>query len=292
MAVFVHFTDENNKNSIIKNGIKADTIHYEHINNGVFCMPVISDFYATHQWVREIKQYNSGNEIIAIYFKIPDEEIVFCGKYNEKMEKVKATEAHKIFTNLEDKMGFQTIAIRKILKNEITRINNIPQIIGWRHFPKSHERKRCLCPACLATGSYNSKKIKKLELKKLFKELQNTNDTEKIKDILYSIEDLNITDKTGTKHEKLLNKLLQSTDSEIISLTIRCLANLYKGQYRNYYFGNIYNNDNEKMQEDCINALIKIYGYKIINEIDVNKCKDKIVETINEYKNMINSIIK
>jgi hypothetical protein len=61
VAVFVHFTDENKKNSIIKNGIKMGTIHYKNIKKGVFCMPVIPDFYATHQWVREIKQYNSGH---------------------------------------------------------------------------------------------------------------------------------------------------------------------------------------------------------------------------------------
>jgi hypothetical protein len=284
MAVFVHFADENNKDSIEKNGIKINIVHYEQISKGVFCMPVISDFYATHQWVREIKQYNSGNEIIAIYFKIPDDEVVFFGKYNEKLEKIKATGTHKIFIDLEDKMGFQTIITRKILKNEIIKIKNIPQIIGWRHFPKSHERKRCLCPACLAFGSYNSKKIKIIELKKLFRELQNTNDNEKIKDILYSIEDLKITDKTGTKYEKVLNNLLKSNDIGIICNAIDCMARLYKGHYRNYYFDNIYNNNDENIQEACVTALIKIYGYKIINEIDINKCKGKIIEIINGYK--------
>ncbi|MHC6202948.1 hypothetical protein ACYULU_07120 [Breznakiellaceae bacterium SP9] len=282
MAVFVHFTDENNKNSIIKNGIKIDTIHYEEISKGIFCMPVLADFYATHQWVREIKQYNSGNEIIAIYFKIPDDEIVFCGKYNEKLEKVKAAETHKIFIDLEDKMGFQAIITRKVVKNEITRIKNIPQIIGWRHFPKSHERKRCLCPACLAKGAFKSKKIKIAALKKLFKELQKTNGNEKINDILYRIGDLNITDKAGTKYEKILNKLLQSNDIEIICNTINCMACLYKGHYRDYYFENLYNNNNEVIQEACLSALVKIYGYKILNEIDINKCKDKIIERINK----------
>ena len=65
MAVFVHFTDENKKNSIIKNGIKMGTIHYENIKKGVFCMPVIPDFYATHQWVRENKKSppQSGGEL-------------------------------------------------------------------------------------------------------------------------------------------------------------------------------------------------------------------------------------
>ena len=237
MAAFVHVTEENNKNSIIKNGIKLRTIHYEQINKGVFCMPVISDFYATPQWVREIKQYNSGNKIIAVYFKIPDDEIIFCGKYNEDVQKIKAAETHKIFIGAKDKMGFQAIVTRKILKNEITKIKDIPQIIGWRHFQKSHEQgKRCLCPACLAKGAFNSKKTKILELKKLFKELEKTNVNEKICDILYNISNLNITGKTDAKYEKVLNNLLQSSDIKIVCKTIDCMAHLYKRHYRDYYF--------------------------------------------------------
>jgi hypothetical protein len=100
MAIFVHLSDEKNKNSIIKNGIKIEKIHYEKITRGIFCMPVISDFYATHQWLREIKQYSSGNNIIAIYFKIPDNELVCCGKYNDKFIQITAKSAHEQFMKL------------------------------------------------------------------------------------------------------------------------------------------------------------------------------------------------
>ena len=147
MACFVHFTDEKNKNSIIKNGIKTSNVHIDEIKKGLFCMPVIPDYYATHQWVREIKQYSSGNIIIAIYFKIQDDENVLCGKYTEKLIETKAAEAHNIFISLEDKMGFQTIVLRNISKNEIVKIKNISQIFGWRHFPKSHEKKTMSMPS-------------------------------------------------------------------------------------------------------------------------------------------------
>jgi hypothetical protein len=221
MAVFVHFTDENNKSSIMKNGLKIENIHYEDIKTGLFCMPVISDFYATHQWVREIRQYYSGNNIVAVYFKIPDDEIIFCGKYNEKRVKAKSTEAHKIFISLEDKMGFQAIIPRKVKRNEITRIKNIPQITGWRYFPKSHEKKRCLCPDFLTKGSYNSNNIKKSRLKKLFKELSGASDEEASKEILSQINDLG--NDLGTKgnreiDEKLVKKLSESNDDKIKSL--------------------------------------------------------------------------
>ena len=71
---------------------------------------------------------------------------MLLNKSNEEIVKTNAVETHNKLMNLEDKMGFQAIIDRKIYQNEITKIKNIPQIIGWRHFPKSHERKRCLCP--------------------------------------------------------------------------------------------------------------------------------------------------
>ena len=283
MALFVHFTDENNKNSIIKNGIKMETIHYENISKGIFCMPVIPDFYATHQWVRELKQYNSGNEILAVYFRIPDNEIIFCGKYNEKIVKINAAEAHNKLMNLEDKMGFQAIIDRKIYQNEITKIKNIPQIIGWRHFPKSHERKRCLCPACLTKGSYNSIKVKKVQLKKLFKKLRNTKELDILKDILYDINDLGVKIKAGTKDENTLLNLLDTNNEEVKCLVVDCMATLYAGYYREFYFENIYNG---KLIDASVRALIKIYGNKIYDEIQIEKCTNKTIEIIKEYKEL------
>jgi hypothetical protein len=247
-------------------------------------MPVIPDFYASHQWVREIKQYNSGNNIIAVYFKIPDEEMVFCGKYNERLIEAKAAEAHKLFMLLEDKMGFQVIAVRKILKPEITKVKNIPQITGWRHFPKSHERKRCLCPACLTEGSYNSNNTKKSELRRLFKELRNANGDEKTKEILCGIYSLEIRGEAGTRDEKLLNELLVSRNEEIRVSVIDCIAALYGGRYRDYYFETIYNNESDAIADACIRGLIKTYGYKILKKIDIKKCNTKTIEMINEFQ--------
>ena len=285
MAVFVHFTEENNKNSIIKNGITLQKIHYDKINKGIFCMPVIPDFYATHQWIRELKQYKSGNEIIAVYFKVPDEELVFCGKYNETIVKTKASDTHNKFLNLEDKMGFQTIISRKIYSTEITKIKNLPQIIGWRHFPKSHERKRCLCPACLSKGSYNSINAKKLKVKDLFKKLQTTNDHNIIENIICDIKDVGIKDKIGTKREGILKKLLNTNNEELKNTIFLCMIKLYGGHYKDDYkkflFENIYNG---KLVEDSIIYLTVIYEDKILDEVKKEKCTNDVIKMINKYK--------
>ena len=295
MAVFVHFTDENNKNSIIKNGIKLETIHYDNINRGIFCMPVIPDFYATHQWVRELKQYKSGNEIIAVYFKIPDEELVFCGKYNEAIIETKASESHNKFINLDDKMGFQTIIGRKIFPKEITKVKNIPQTIGWRHFPNSHKRKRCLCPACLTKGSYNSINLKKKKLKERFKKLCDADETDNIEGILLDIFDLRIENKIGKKEENILVNLMNTCDKNKKNLVLYCLAILYGGNYRDEYknicFQKIYGKESIDEIEDCLNKLCAIYGSerdkenilkidKILNEINIEKCTEGIIKIV------------
>ena len=276
MAAFVHFTDEKNKGAIIKNGIRR----------GLFCVPVISDYYAVNQWVREIKQYSSGNIIIAIYFKIPDNEKVLCGKYNAKQIEMPAVMAHKTFLSLEDRMGFQVCINRKILKSEIVKVKYVSQKIGWRHFPKSHERRRCLCPACLTKGSYNSNNIKKVRLKKLFKELRSADFT--IKNPAYilgdiSNPDLRINGKIKAKYESFIQEISKTANDNIKPALIECMASLYGRQYQNYFFDSIYNEENTSIIETSINSLVKIYGYSILNKIDVIRCNQKTIDIINKY---------
>ncbi|QQO10360.1 hypothetical protein [Breznakiella homolactica] len=286
MSIFVHLTEERNKNKIIQNGIKTSKIHYENIPKGVFCMPVINDFYATHQWLREIKQYNSGNEIIAVYFRIPDDDEVYYGKYTEKMIMGLSKEAHKTFLSLEDKMGFQTIIERKISSKEIIRIKNLPQVIGWRHYPKSHERKRCLCPACLLKGSYKSTALKELEQESLFKELIKATDNDKIKSILWKIDDLGLRGEIGSKEEKLINEYLNSNDDGIRTAAINCLTTLYRGNYKDKFLEIIYGKDSIDVIETAIDSLIRIYNDTIVEEIDLSKCNEETIRLINEYKDL------
>ncbi|MDR2835328.1 MAG: hypothetical protein LBV69_03890 [Bacteroidales bacterium] len=169
-------------------------------------------------------------------------------------------------------MGFQVIITKKILKSEIHKIKYLPQIIGWRHYPKSHERKRCWCPACLTKGSFNSSNAKKLELKKLFKILRNTQDIDIIKKTLYLIGDLKIRDETGTREEELLKSYLKSNDIDLIILTIGCISELYQGDYKNYFFETIYIGKNIDIIDACICALMRICGDDILDEINIEKC--------------------
>jgi hypothetical protein len=182
-------------------------------------------------------------------------------------------------------MGFQTIIDRKIFSNEITKIKSVPQIIGWRHFPKSHELKRCLCPACLAKGSYNSMKSKKIRLKELFKKLRDTKEYNVIDSILDDINDLRIKEKVGTKNEKTLLNLLNTNDENLKKSILYCMVRLYGGYYKEKYrifcFDNIYNG---KFIDESLLFLRGEYGDKVLDEIIKEKCTDEVIKKIEEYK--------
>lgn len=163
MAMFVHLTSENNLQSIRRVGIRLETIHYPESPKGIFCMPVINDFYATHQWVRELMRFGLRNPC-AVYFRLPDNETVWFGRYNICPIKVKASEAVAAFIKAKDRMGFQVILPRKVLPKEIGRTRLMPPL-GWRFYPAAKGKNPCLCPACIGRGEYGSHKMLEQKLK-------------------------------------------------------------------------------------------------------------------------------
>jgi len=271
----------------LRDGIRQEKIHYEAISQGVFCMPVISDFYATHQWLREIKMCQSSSNIIAVYFKIPDNETVFFGHYNDEIIKTTASEAHRILNEAEDKMGFQLIVPRKILKSEVTKTKNMPQIIGWRYYPKSHERKRCLCPACLQAGTYGSTRIKEAEISRLFKNLRNASASPDIisalNEINYPIFNVNKF-KLQSRDEELLVKLSKSKESDIKYAAIRCLSVFFGGKYAECYLDAFYDANDILDADSCLSALFQVRGNNVFVLIDLERCNEEKKKLIDEYR--------
>ncbi|MDR3346939.1 MAG: hypothetical protein LBS73_07165 [Campylobacteraceae bacterium] len=273
MATFVHLSDEKNTAAIIKNGIKGEV---------VFCMPVITDFYATHQWLREMRRCHRGCNIIAIYFKIPDDEMVLCGNYLCELERASAKKAHEIFLNLPNKLGFQVMVERKILKAEITRTKHLPQTIGWRYFPASNGKQLCFCPACISFGSYKSRSLRQAEIKKLFKALRVAADNELKIGILYEIADMRCEIEGGDKNEAALSECLDSSDMKLKCAAIDCAQSLYGKKYRDFFLENIYNIDDKSIIEASIWALKNMYKDDVLSKIDMTKCSELALEVIKE----------
>jgi hypothetical protein len=282
--MYVHLCEEKNLKTIISNGIKTSKIHYNNIKSGVFCMPVINDFYASHQWLREIKHQKKSNNIIAVYFKIPDDEIVYCGKYSEEGKYVKSNIACKMFIDLDDRFGFQVIIPRKVLKNEVHKSKSFPQIIGWRYFPKSNGKKLCVCPACLGRGSYNSQNIKSNKRKELFKQIKHTEDEKDIANLLYQISDIDLHMKLDFQEESIISQYLNSTNNSIVTAAISVLSQAKQKSFTSYLNNTFINSTDSIIKEACISGLIGIYSIDIILSFDSDILDEKTRCILNEYK--------
>ena len=110
-------------------------------------MPVLPEFYISHQWLRELKR-SGAKTIVGVYFKLDSKTLVYAGKYNEEHRQITLGEAIREIMSLADPRGYELIIDRKISSKEIQRISRLPQNVGWRYFPGSHGRRPCPCPIC------------------------------------------------------------------------------------------------------------------------------------------------
>ena len=101
MAMFVHLTPESGVPLIRRNGIRRLRRAVGNFPGGVFAVPVTRNFYVSHQWLRELKRRNQG-AIVGVYFRVPDEERVWVGHYNQHHRWMSAAEAVAEFMGAED----------------------------------------------------------------------------------------------------------------------------------------------------------------------------------------------
>lgn len=142
MPILVHLADEKDSKKIISGGIKIGKYR-----RGIYCMPVLPDFYVPHQWLRELKS-TGAKTLVGIYFRMDSEQLVFAAKYGTNHKYITLGEAIKEIITIEDPLGYELIIDRKIEPEEIQKLRHLPQIIGWRYMPDSHYRKPCTCEYC------------------------------------------------------------------------------------------------------------------------------------------------
>ena len=161
MTTFVHIADERDAPSIIRSGLKLPRVVVPSLGSrpvGVFALPVVPDFVVTHQWVRELKR-RGFNVAVGVYFRVPDDEAVWAGRYNQDKRQITAAEASAELAR-ERILGYEVILPRSVPRTEIHRIRPIPQVSGWRYFPDAHERGIfCGCKFCMR-GQIKSRAIR------------------------------------------------------------------------------------------------------------------------------------
>jgi HEAT repeats len=115
----------------------------------VYAMPVVADFWTTFQWLRELRR-GHDEQLVAVYFRVPDSESVHCGRYNEPH--VVRTAAAAAVWVLKNPAGAQVVVPRSVAPKDITGIKRVKQLVGWTEVPEPSKKFACVCSACLPHG--------------------------------------------------------------------------------------------------------------------------------------------
>lgn len=180
MPIFVHLTSERNLPSIRREGIGLLNKSYR--PRGVYALPVTSNFYVSHQWLRELRRHGGG-PIVGVYFRLPKAEPVEVGHYDSLHCPMTAAEAVALMMEAGERdpaaareadkgskavqrrrilpsspEGFEVIVPRRIAPGEILRVKALPQVVGWRYRPGAHGEAPCGC-ICCERGQYGVRKL-------------------------------------------------------------------------------------------------------------------------------------
>jgi hypothetical protein len=159
MAIFVHLSPESQVARIRRSGISRLRRAAGDFPGGIFAVPVTRNFYVSHQWLRELKRRQCG-PLAGIYFRIPDEERVWVGHYNQNHRWMSAVETVGEFMRAEDAQGWEVVIPRRIEAREIHRTRRLPQVIGWRFYPGAKGRPPfCTCKFC-TRGEYGARRLR------------------------------------------------------------------------------------------------------------------------------------
>lgn len=159
MPILTHLAPEKSAGSIRRSVIKAAS-WASATTHGVFCMPILPNYLATHQWLQELKG-RGQRTIVAIDFRLRSEEIVWFGHYGRPHEEMSLGRAIGLLMKVSDALGFEVIVPRSIYPDEIIRVRRPSQILGWRYYPGSHGRRpTCACRMCLPKGAIKSRRLR------------------------------------------------------------------------------------------------------------------------------------
>lgn len=163
VPLLVHIAPEPVAKRIKRSGIAARRLDqpYDGCDRLVWAFPVMDSFTLTYQWVRELKRAGART-LVAVTFRIPDDEQVFAHRYNAEPQLLTAAEAVAAIRAMEDPRGGQIVIPRRIDAGEIVRIRPLPRAFGWRYFPdvKAADRRPCDCLMCAPRGEVKARRYR------------------------------------------------------------------------------------------------------------------------------------
>jgi hypothetical protein len=159
MPRFTHLAPEPLAKRIRRSGIQPTRVGawlglgaYDRL---VWAFPVTPSFTLSHQWLRELKR-TGARAMVAVTFRIGDEEPVLARHYNEPPRAMTAAEAAGLILAQPKPLGYEVMIPRRIRPAEIIAVRHVPQKIGWRTAPDRRTLWVCSCPVCVAPGTVKS----------------------------------------------------------------------------------------------------------------------------------------
>lgn len=150
MTIFVHIADCRHAPSIRRTGLRLPRLSSAEPAStrppGVFALPVVPNFVVSHQWLRELKR-RGMRTCIGVYFRVGADEPVWAGHYSEEKQRITAAQAAAHLRE-HGTLGYEVIVPRPVRIAEIHALRMLPQGVGWRYFPGSHDRAPCGCDYC------------------------------------------------------------------------------------------------------------------------------------------------
>lgn len=157
--MLVHLIDERSTASVKRSGLRGGACTISACGESValveavYAMPVLPNFFASHQWLRELKR-RGMRSIAAAYFRERANTHVWVGRYDDEHRLVPLGHAAGLIMREPDPRGWQLVLPRSIPAKAIHAIRTVPQVIGWRFHPASHDQApwKCLCEFCIRSA--------------------------------------------------------------------------------------------------------------------------------------------
>jgi hypothetical protein len=157
VATLVHLADARDARRIERNGLAPGKFR-DPDRRGVYAMPVLPNYFMSHQWMRELKR-RGLRTMVAVQFRVPDREPVLVGHYNAKHTPMSASRAVRVVMDAPDARGYEVLIPRKIDAKAIVAIRPVNRVVGWRFYPEAHGKPVCGCPAC-SKGEVKSRRLR------------------------------------------------------------------------------------------------------------------------------------
>jgi len=156
--MLVHIADARDKRALDRAGI-VPWHRRRGAGWGVYAMPVLPNYFISHQWLRELKR-RGMRTLVGVYFRLSSREPVVVGHYNGSHAPMTLGSAIRIITDAADARGYELIVPRKVKATEIHSIRPVSQIAGWRYYPGAHGKPVCGCPVCVPLGTMKSRRLR------------------------------------------------------------------------------------------------------------------------------------